>query len=84
MLESPRETLVIEHNTHPHNKKTRDTTVLMDLGVTEEMGLETQSNRERGSTTFWASAPEYTENNRNGSQCVSIAIPARVGERNFS
>ena len=59
-LHGPKETIVIEHNTRPQNKKTRDTTVLMDVGVTGETGFGDESNRERVSTTFWASAPEYT------------------------
>ena len=39
--------------------------------------------RRRGSKRS-ASAPEYTERNRNGSQCISTAVPASAGERNFS
>ncbi len=30
-----------------------------------------------------ASAPEYTENSRNGSQCESTAKPASAGDWNF-
>ena len=31
-----------------------------------------------------ASDPDHTDRNRNGSQCDSMAKPAKAGERNFS